>query len=168
MKKSAAIIFLSLLCLIGCSKKIFDAESPSMEPTIARGSKVEVDLLAYVETKPSRYDIVIFTPPTNDKHIFMFRVLGLPGEHILLGDSEPNINGKVVSTQNNIMYTSSASGHKAKYNDITLGKDEYYLVGDNIGGAKDSRFLGPISIGQIKGKVVGIEQGAAADAFGDG
>jgi len=130
-----------------------------MEPTITRGSKVEVDYSAYTNMPPSRYDIVIFTPPTNDNHIFMFRVLGLPGEHVLLGDDKPTINGKVVTSSNSILYTSSASGHKAKFNDIILGKDEYYLVGDNVGGAKDSRFLGPITLPHIKGKVVGIEQG---------
>lgn len=136
-----------------------DAESPSMEPTIARGSKVEVDLSAYTSKSPDRYDIVIFAPPTNDKHIFMFRILGLPGERVVLNDGHPQIDGKAVVAPNNIMYLSSASGHKAKFNNITLGSDQYYLVGDNVGGAKDSRFLGPISIKQIQGKVIGIEQG---------
>lgn len=127
-----------------------------MEPTIARGSKVRVDLSAYRSAAPARFDIVVFRPPTNKEHVFMFRVLALPGEHLYLGESQVVIDGKVVPAPTNITYSSLASGHPATYNNITLGKDEYFLVGDNVAGAKDSRFLGPIHLQAIMGKVVKI------------
>lgn len=128
-----------------------------MEPTIPKGSKVKVDLTAYHNASPERFDVVVFHPPTNKEHIFMFRVLALPGEHLSLGDSQLVIDGKAVFIPSRIAYSSSASGYKAKYNDITLGKNEFFLVGDNVAGASDSRFLGPIQREAIMGKVVSIE-----------
>lgn len=89
----------------------------------------------------------------------MFRVLALPGERITLHDSKIEINGTVLSIPGKIVYSSFASGHPATYNNVTLGIDEYYLVGDNVAGANDSRFLGPIRREAIMGKVIEIRGG---------
>jgi signal peptidase I len=158
MKILRTVVAVSTLLIAGCSSQTFLAESPSMEPTIARGSKVKVDLSAYRSATPARFDIVVFRPPTNKDHVFMFRVLALPGEHLSLGESQVVIDGKVVSAPVRISYSSLASGHPATYNNITLAKDEYFLVGDNVAGANDSRFLGPIHMQAIMGKVVKIMQ----------
>ena len=128
-----------------------------MEPTIPRGSKVKVDLSAYREAPPARLDIVAFIPPTNKGHVFMFRVMALPGEYIELQESQILINGKPLQSGNKIAYSAPASGHSATFNKITLAKDELYLVGDNVAGANDSRFLGPIKKDALIGKVVEIQ-----------
>lgn len=127
-----------------------------MEPTIPRGSKVKVDLSAYRDALPARLDIVVFTPPTNKKHVFMFRVLALPGEHIELKESQVLIDGKPLQSGTKITYSALASGHPATFNKLTLANDELYLVGDNVAGANDSRFLGPIKRGALIGKVMEI------------
>jgi signal peptidase I len=156
MKKLLLIVALSVLGLTGCTNKTFLAEFPSMEPTIPRGSKVKVDLSAYREALPDRLDIVVFTPPTNKEHVFMFRVLALPGEHIELQESQVLIDGKPLQSGKKITYSGLASGHPATFNKITLANDELYLVGDNVAGANDSRFLGPIKRDALIGKVVEI------------
>ena len=92
--------------------------------------------------------------------MFIFRVLALPGEHLSLGDSQPVVDGKALSAPNSIVYSSSASGNQAKYNNFKLEKDEYFLVGDNVAGANDSRFLGPVHRRAIMGKVVSVERGS--------
>jgi signal peptidase I len=116
----------SLQRFSGCTSETFVAESPSMEPTIARGRKVKVDLSAYSNVAPVRFDIVVFRPPTNKGHVFMFRVLALPGEHIELGDSMVKINGTSLSIPGQIVYSSLASGHPATYRNLELRKDDEY------------------------------------------
>lgn len=159
MKLFLAAVATCAFLVAGCTNETFVAESPSMEPSIPRGSKVKVDLSAYSGAAPARFDVVVFRPPTNKDHVFMFRVLALPGERITLRDSKIEINGTDLSIPGKIVYSSLASGHLATYNSITLGVDEYYLVGDNVAGANDSRFLGPIPREAIMGKVVEIRGG---------
>ncbi|WP_367183676.1 signal peptidase I [Aquabacterium sp.] len=156
MRNLLLIVALSVLSLTGCTNKTFLVESPSMEPIIPRGSKVRVDLSAYREALPDRFDIVVFTPPTNKEHVFVFRVLALPGEHIELQESQVLIDGKPLQSSKKITYSALASGHPAAFNKITLANDELYLVGDNVAGANDSRFLGPIKRDALIGKVVEI------------
>ena len=45
-------------------------------------------------------------------------------------------------------------GIEKGYDEITLGEDEYYCLGDNRAVSKDSRVLGPFTVDRIKGTAV--------------
>jgi signal peptidase I len=145
------------LALAGCSKRTLDMPSGSMEPTIPAGSKVTIDFAAYASRGPARFDIVAFRPPTPPDAIFVFRVIGLPGETVQVTSEAVLIDGKEVDPPDGLKYIPASSG----INQTNLGSTAYFLLGDNTAGARDCRYLGPVEKADILGKVTGIEQAVA-------
>ena len=153
------IIWLFVSAISGCGiQKTLDMGSSSMEPTIMKGDKVTSEITISVP-KLERFDMVIFRPPIAPDAFFVFRVIGLPNEHLQLSkDNHPIINGSPVIAPNGIMYIESAGDRKGGFTDIRLKDDEYFLVGDNVNIANDSRFIGPINELDIAGKVIKIQK----------
>lgn len=94
-----------------------------------------------------RYDIVVADLIENGKKTdtLIKRVYGLPGETISCEDGVIYINGKKIDD-------SYAYGKTNDFGSITLGSDEYFLLGDNRGVSLDSRIFGPINKKHIDGK----------------
>jgi len=159
MTKLISILFLAV-ALAGCSKLTYDAPSSSMEPTIPAGSKIIIDYAAYDTVAPVRFDIVAFRPPSFPDDIFVFRVVGLPGEQIEIGEGTVLIDGKAIQLPQGVRYSSHVPANSASKPSIlktSLNVDEYFLLGDNTDRANDSRFFGPIKRARIEGKVIRIE-----------
>lgn len=94
-----------------------------------------------------RYDIVVADLIENGKKTdtLIKRVYGLPGETISCEDGIIYINDKKIED-------SYAYGKTNDFKAITLGSDEYFLLGDNRGVSLDSRIFGPINKKHIDGK----------------
>lgn len=90
----------------------------------------------------NRYDIVVVK--TEDTTIIK-RVIGLPNEKVTYKNNKLYINDKLVDTPIEFQETSDF--------ELTSGKDEYIVLGDNRMISKDSRYIGPVKKEQIKGKV---------------
>lgn len=110
----------------------------SMSPTL-KGR--EIMILNKLDKKFTRYEIVVLD--TNHEDIIK-RIIGLPGE--------------TISCENNIIYVNSrkiddkfGSGVTSDFKKITLGKDEYFVLGDNRENSLDSRYYGPFKKKEIKG-----------------
>ena len=67
--------------------------SPSMEDTIQTGDRLVAFRLSYLFRSPERYDMVVFRGPPGDTTLYVKRVLGLPGESLLIRDGHVFING---------------------------------------------------------------------------
>lgn len=130
-----------------------------MEPTIPAGSTVTIDYAAYQAVQPERFDIVAFHPDEWPTSIFIFRVIGLPGETVTLTDAAVLIDGEKVSPPHALRYALAVSG----INQTNLTATQFFLLGDNTSQARDSRYLGRIKRGQILGKVIRIEPTARGD-----
>ena len=91
--------------------------------------------------KIDRYDIVVVK--TEDEELIK-RVYGLPGEKIAIEEGNIYINDKKISD----IY---AYGNTSSYEAITLGEDEYFVLGDNRVVSLDSRIIGPIKEENIEG-----------------
>ena len=92
-------------------------------------------------SKISRYDIVVLD--TKDDELIK-RVYGMPGEKIAIQDGNIYINDKKIEDK-------YAYGNTSSYKAITLGDDEYFVLGDNRLVSLDSRTIGPIKKKNIKG-----------------
>ena len=80
------------------------------------------------------------------------RVIGLPGEVVQIIDNLVYINDEPLEAENGLNQVVLAG---IAENPVTLGEDEYFLLGDNRDGSEDSRFvnIGNVKREQIRGKV---------------
>ena len=124
----------------------------SMMNTLHDGDNLIVEKLSYRFSDPKRFDIIVF-PPTGKKEYYIKRIIGLPGETVQI-DENGNIyiNGELLE-ENYGAETIQNPGRAAK--PITLGDDEYFVMGDNHAGSDDSRMadIGNVKRSEIFGKV---------------
>ena len=127
----------------------FLVSGSSMEPNFKNGDYLLVDELAYRFRSPSRGEVVIFRYPGDPRVHYIKRIIGLPGERVT-GDGDKitvfeNGEGKVL----NESYV-WAKGNRAKF-DVTLGLNEYFVMGDNRNFSFDSRSWGALPQDDIIG-----------------
>ncbi|MGN1022380.1 MAG: signal peptidase I [Lachnospiraceae bacterium] len=129
------------------------AQDASMEPQILEGQQVLVNRLAYRLSSPERGDVVALYPGGDDTLNPLFlRVVAIPGETVEIMDGELLING--VPSGTSAGYDSMEDAGIAA-RQITLGNDEYFLLGDNRNDSLDSRdpYLGVVKENTIIGRV---------------
>lgn len=123
----------------------------SMENTLHNGDNLIVEKLSYRFSDPKRFDIIVF-PPTGKKEYYIKRIIGLPGETVQIDeDGNIYINGELLE-ENYGKETIQNPGRAAQ--PITLGDDEYFVMGDNRNNSKDSRSeeVGNVKRSQIIGR----------------
>ena len=124
----------------------------SMNPTLESGDSLWINMLAYKFGDPERFDIIVF-PYQDDVH-YIKRIIGLPGETIQITEGgEILINGKVLDEP--IKFERMRNNGIAS-TPITLGENEYFVLGDNRNNSRDSRWadVGLIKRDKIVGKAV--------------
>ncbi|MDE5888550.1 MAG: signal peptidase I, partial [Bacilli bacterium] len=110
---------------------------PSMQPTLSGG---EIMILNKRD-KIDRFDVVVVDIKTED---IIKRVIAMPGE--------------TISCENGIIYVNDrrqdeeySKGITSDFDKVTLGEDEYFVLGDNRENSLDSRRFGAFKEEQIKG-----------------
>ena len=85
------------------------------------------------------------------KSSYVKRVIGLPGDHIVIGD-----DGAVYRNDEKLdePYLNEQYTNKDKYNDVIVPAGTVYMMGDNRLSSKDSRFFGCVPIEKVNGYVV--------------
>ncbi len=116
---------------------------PSMEPTFYEGDVLLLDKLSYRFFKPSRNDIVVIE---EDSKNMIKRIIGLPGETISYKDNILYIDGESYKE-------TTISVETSDFGPVTLGSDEYFVMGDNRINSMDSRDFGPVEKKHIVGRV---------------
>ena len=109
----------------------------SMETTLSNGDNLIVDKISYRFRDPERYDIIVFPYKYEENTYYIKRIIGMPGETIHIMDGYVYINGELLESDiygNEVMeYANLASSP------ITLGEDQYFVLGDNRNHSSDSR-----------------------------
>lgn len=108
----------------------------SMQPTLHDGDNLLVDKLTYRFRDPKRYEIVVFPCKYEEDTYYIKRIIGLPGETIQIIDGYVYINGEKLKKDYGaeVMQDSGIAEEP-----ITLGKEEYFVLGDNRNHSSDSR-----------------------------
>ena len=142
----------------------FIVKGASMEPTFLNNEYLIIDELSYNFHAVNRGDVIVFHPPTAPKEYYIKRVIGLPGETVNINDgvitikNADNPNGFPVKESYIAEFT---FGH---VENVKLGDEEYYVMGDNRDTSLDSRKFGAIEGKSIVGRV--WLRGLPFDRFG--
>ena len=119
-----------------------------MEGTLKQGDMVVIEKISPIQ----RFDVVVFQMP--DGSTYIKRVIGLPGESVkyvndqLYIDDEPVDEDFLVKNRSNDHESASYTNDfdlESLLGVEKLGKDSYFVIGDNRRASKDSRSFGPIS-----------------------
>jgi signal peptidase I len=141
-------------------------------PEVLRSDRVLASKLIYRMSDPQRGDVATYKTTARDRslEIHVFRIVGLPGEtvdiespYVLINGwrlTDPPIFAKIASKQNG--FTGYCTAQELGTGDagvplpLTLGADEYFLLGDNTYHSFDSRLRGPVRRQDITGKIIRI------------
>ena len=111
--------------------------SESMLPTLSKDDKVIGLRAAYWFGDPERGDIVIFRYPEDESQLFVKRIIGLPGDMVIIEDGLIYINGSQVPLEEPYLYSDTVSGNFGPY---IIPADCYLVLGDNRDNSDDSRY----------------------------
>ncbi len=151
------IIIIAFVLMVGF--RIFVAEpfvvsGSSMVPNFHNKEYLVVDKIGYRLHEPVRGDVIVFKYPKDTSQYFIKRIIGLPGERVQIDD------GKVVIFNSQHPdgvtleepYLPSNGSTFGKTDIVTLGSDEYYVLGDNRLASSDSRVWGILPKHNIVGR----------------
>ena len=141
----------------------------SMYPTLKDGAFGFTNVGGVLLNGVERGDIVVVTmEEEGQKTHWVKRVIGLPGDTVSCVNDVVYINGKVLDETKYIApdYRQSLVDKFGYFNkvpnadntnvedfeEVKLGDDEYYVMGDNRPYSKDSRYVGPVKKSQIFAK----------------
>ena len=131
----------------------FFVQGISMEPTFQDGDYLIIDEITYRFREPGRGEVIVFKYPKNPSQRYIKRIIGLPGETIEIKDREVIIFD---GTENRVLdetrYLSDSLSTRGNTR-VSLGEDEYFVLGDNRDFSSDSRRWGALSRSNITGRV---------------
>ena len=108
----------------------------SMENTLDDGDQLIADKITYRFKDPERFDIIVFPFHYKENTYYIKRIIGLPGETVQIADGLIYIDGEVLqeSYGREVIQDPGLAAEP-----ITLGEDEYFVLGDNRNQSSDSR-----------------------------
>lgn len=144
-------VFAAVYLIIHYVGERTEVKGDSMYPALQNGDNLIVDKISYRFTDPKRFDIVVFPFRYQEDTFYIKRIIGLPGETVQIDDGKIYVNGKVLSESYGY---ETISNPGLASSPITLGEQEYFVLGDNRNNSADSRepSIGTISRSDIIGK----------------
>ncbi len=140
------VLTLVIFLLVRFAAPNFRIEGSSMEPNFHDGQYLFVNRLVYLLHPPERGDVIVFVPPSSTSRDYIKRVIGLPGDRVEIVDGRVLINGQPLAEPYPL------NRGTGSFNPVTVGPDEYFVLGDNRDFSSDSRSWGMLAAKKIIGK----------------
>lgn len=122
-------------------------ESISMEPTLTAGEFLIVNKLAYRFGAMQRGDVIVFYYPLDTSQRFIKRLIGLPGDEVVVSDGKVFINGQPLKEP----YISAPPTYMGSWQ---VPSDAVFVLGDNRNRSADSHVWGMVPLDYIIGKAI--------------
>jgi signal peptidase I len=119
----------------------------SMRPTLEDGEFVLVNKLSYRFSQVQRGDIIVFHYPANPDEELIKRVIGLPGDRVIVRDQHVFLNGQVLDEP----YIAAAPLYSGEW---TIADGQLFVLGDNRNDSSDSHSWGLLPFENVVGKAV--------------
>jgi signal peptidase I len=136
----------------------FEIPSGSMENTLQIGDYLIANKFLYglrlpwsgervlTIREPRRGDVVIFKYPKDPSQDFIKRLVGLPGDEVMVRDKVVYVNGKVYADPHEIHKDSrvqpTSESPRDEFGPVKVPQGSYFMMGDNRDESYDSRFWG--------------------------
>lgn len=138
----------------------FVIPSESMKPTLKIHDRLLANKIIYKIRHPERWEVIIFKYPEDPKKYFVKRLVGLPGESLIIKDGHVCINGKTLEQPKNIptllYYYCEGEISYGIDREVKIPENAYYALGDNSINSRDSRYWGFIPSKNLVGKALFI------------
>lgn len=147
----------------------FKIPTGSMRPTLLEGDLILVNKFIYgakvpftqlrlpAISKPKRGDVVVFIYPEDKRKDFIKRLVGLPGDIVEIKNGSIFVNDKLVTEPIFSKHYYYNRGDFAKEGEkIVVPEKSYFVLGDNSGSSKDSRYWGFVPENNILGQALVI------------
>jgi signal peptidase I len=146
----AVLIFVCIYILPNFVIQRTIVDGSSMANTLLDGEHLYVEKLSYRFDALDRFDIIVFYPyGRENEEYYVKRIIGLPGETVQIIDSDIYINGEILEEH----YGKDPIADPGRAEEpITLGEDEFFVMGDNRSISKDSR---TDEVGNVKKENIG-------------
>ena len=133
----------------------FIVKGASMEPAYEERDYLVIDELSYYFREPARGEVVVFRFPDDPSEFFIKRVIGLPGETVIIENGEVFISSGEASKPRRLeeRYLADELETSGRITQV-LEPDEYFVLGDNRAYSKDSRSWGILPQKNITGRVL--------------
>jgi len=141
-----AVVLVSIYVIYGFIAQPFLVQGASMEPNFSSGDYLLVDELTYKLRAPERGEVIVFRNPNNESEFFIKRIIGLPGEQVIVSDGKVLIDGEVLPEKYLVPGVEVIGEHV-----FQLGEGQYFVMGDNRPQSYDSRRWGPLKSDLIVG-----------------
>ena len=124
-----------------------------MFPTFKDKEQLVAEKLTLKYKKPERGEVVIFEHPTQKGELIIKRIIGMPGERLIIKNGSVYINDNILNepylakgtvTEGNVLIKEN--------NEFVIPDNNYVLMGDNRGKSTDSRYWGTININGMVGR----------------
>ena len=135
----------AIFLVVNAATGRFRIEGDSMEPNLHNGEYVLIDKISYLLHPPERGDVVVFTPPNNERD-YIKRVIGLPGDTVTIKGGQVYVNGVVLDEP----YLKNLIRGDMPARMVEAGR--YFVMGDNRNNSSDSRAFGTITPQSIVGR----------------
>ncbi|MDD4531808.1 MAG: signal peptidase I [Candidatus Pacebacteria bacterium] len=160
---SLKILLIALAIVIPVRMLLFQpfvVKGDSMEPNYHSGDYLIIDELSYKLRDPQRGEVIVFKYPKDPSYRYIKRIIALPNETIELKNGEIYVSraGSEEKKIDESLYindkTREAWKRMLDYGPLTLGGNEYFVMGDNRNYSSDSRTWGVLPADKITGKIL--------------
>jgi signal peptidase I len=133
------------------NKLVYLHLNPTMLPSWVPVPRPAAGDARYLFHPPERGDVIVFhPPPPNDpRRDFIKRVIGVPGDTIDVRQGHVYVNGGELSEA---FIRQPTLPINVRFAHVVLGREQYFVLGDNRGNSSDSRAWGPVSSDAIVGR----------------
>ncbi|MBF2057050.1 MAG: signal peptidase I [Cyanobacterium sp. T60_A2020_053] len=156
IKEVVQTIILALFLSFGIRTFVAEARyipSSSMEPTLQINDKLIIEKMTYRFRTPKREEIIVFNATEalqkeGFNSAFIKRVIGIPGDEVMVKDRVVTVNGKVVEED----YIKEAPSYN--FGPVVVPPDNYLVLGDNRNNSYDSHMWGYVPKDKIVGRAL--------------
>lgn len=146
----AVSIFLFVYLLILQPHKI---DGESMEINFHNNEYILTEKVTYYFNKPQRGDVVVFKAPPDGHDEYIKRIIGLPGERVMVQNCRVFVNGQLLTE--NYLPTNLCTNpgtFATEGTSLVVPSNQYFLLGDNRPHSLDSRYIGFIGQDKFTGR----------------